>query len=339
MSEVPIRRQMSFTFLELLDRTFRIYRENFLTVIGVVAVITIPITIITYILTPSANVMLSGASTTRNFSSAAAASSGLSILTSILDLIQTVVVYASLTYLASEAMFSRKLSIGEALSGARDRFTKVGCSLILLGILILIAGAVAVFVGLLFPPLFALSGILIYIIVAAYSLIFPVVTLENVDASAGITRSFSLGKRRFWMVIGIGLILAIIGGLIGFILGGTSALLVFSVTPGNSMGAQVLLITVLSLVVNILILPLTPIAFTLLYYDIRTRTEGLDIMLDSSGPGARPANLPTPDSSFGLDGHDWRNIAIMTVVALVGGLLMSATIQAFINQFSQFSRR
>ena len=91
-------------------------------------------------------------------------------------------------------------------------------------------------------------------------------------------------------MVGVGVILSIIGGLIGLILGGSATLLVVSVMPNSSYMAQTALITFLTTLVNIIIAPLSPIAFTLLYYDIRTRTEGLDIMLDSSGPGARPAN-------------------------------------------------
>ena len=85
--------------------------------------------------------------------------------------------------------------------------------------------------------------------------------------------------------------------------------------------------------------PISPIAFTLLYYDIRTRTEGLDIMLDSSGnPAARPSDFSSPETRFRLDGHDWRNIAILTAVGLVSGILGSGLIKAFVDQYSRSLR-
>ena len=56
--EAPSRRPMTFTFLELLDRTFRLYRENFVTIVGLVAIVTIPITIITLLLNPATSYAL-----------------------------------------------------------------------------------------------------------------------------------------------------------------------------------------------------------------------------------------------------------------------------------------
>jgi hypothetical protein len=333
MNETPVRRPMTFTFLELLDRTFRIYRENFLTIVGLVAVVTIPITILELILNSSVT------PTPQSFSSAIAASSGAGLLSNILGLIQTVLIYAPLTYIASEALFGHKVSIGEAFSGTSSRFTKVGCGLIVLGIVIAIFAVAAVLLMAAFPPALALTGILIYIFISASALMFPVLTLEDIGPSAAITRSYTLGKRRFWAAVGLGVILTIIGTLILAILGGTASLLVLSIAPGRGSSMQILLITFLTTVIGILITPLTPIGFTLLYYDIRVRSEGLDIMLDSSGgTGARPANFASPQNKFGLDGHDWRNVAILTIGGLVIGLLASTAIQGFISQFSRTAR-
>ncbi|MEO8611372.1 MAG: hypothetical protein ABI690_25975 [Chloroflexota bacterium] len=335
MNETPSRRPMTFTFLELLDRTFRIYRENFLTIVGLVALVTVPITILELILNSATTRPLNS----QSLGSAFAASSGVGLISNILNLIQTVLIYAPLTYIASEYLFNRKVSISEAFSGARDRFTKVGCGLILLGFVIVIFAIVVFFVGAIFPPLFALAGILIYVFVSASVLLFPVLTLEDVSSSAGITRSYSLGKRRFWAAIGLSLILSIIGGLLGAILGGSVTLLVLSIAPSTSTTLQYGLITFLTTLISIVITPLSPIGFTLLYYDIRVRSEGLDIMLDSSeGAGARPINFASPPNKFGLDGHDWRNIAILTIGGLVIGLLVSAPIIAFVNQYSRSLR-
>ena len=51
MEMTASRPTMTFTFLELLDRTFRIYRDNFATLIGLVALVTIPLSIVNLILT------------------------------------------------------------------------------------------------------------------------------------------------------------------------------------------------------------------------------------------------------------------------------------------------
>ncbi len=330
MNEAPSRRPMTFTFLELLDRTFRLYRENFLTIIGLVALVTVPITIISYILNPIGT----QPTTTANLG----VSSGASLLSSLLGLIQTVLIYAPITYIASEYLFNRKVSIGQAFSGTRDRFTKMGCGIIVMGIFVVIVGVFAALLIVAIPPALALFGILVYIIISAYALLFQVLTLEDIGPSAAVTRSYSLAKRRFWTVIGLGLVIMIISLIVGAIIGASITFLVTSTTSRQSATTQLLLISFLSTVVSIFITPITPIAFTLLYYDIRSRSEGLDIMLDSSTPDTRPINLVIPDTRFRIDGHDWRNIGILSLLGLVIGLVGGSALNAFIQQYSNTFR-
>lgn len=333
MNENPSRRPMTFSFLELLDRTFRLYRENFLTIIGLVAIVTIPITLITLILNPSTAALLSNRTPTVGSASGAQSIGGL------LGLIQIVLIYGPLTYIASEYLFNHKVSIGEAFSATRARFGKMGCGIILLGIFVFVVAVIAAILVIAIPPALALFGILIYVIVAAYALLFPVLTLEDVGPSAAITRSYSLTKRRFWTAVGLSIVIALINLIIQAILGGSVALLILSSTPGRNSGSQLLLITFLSTLITIFITPISPIAFTLLYYDIRTRSEGLDIMLDSSGnPSARPFDFSAPEGRFSIDGHDWRNIAILTAIGLVAGVLGSSLIKAFVDQYSRLLR-
>src|SRR5689334_12318286 len=137
MNETPSRRPMTFSFLELLDRTFRLYRENFLTIVGVVALVTIPITLITLILNPSTAALLSNRTPTLSTSSTGAQSLG-----GLLSLIQIVLVYAPLTYIASEYLFNHKVSIGEAFSATRSRFGKMGCGINLLGIFVFVVAII-----------------------------------------------------------------------------------------------------------------------------------------------------------------------------------------------------
>ncbi|MBI1279399.1 MAG: hypothetical protein GC179_14820 [Anaerolineaceae bacterium] len=334
MNEAPSRRPMTFTFLELLDRTFRLYRENFLTIVGLVAMVSIPITIISLLLNPATSAALSNQP-----GAFSRTTSPLQSLTGLLSLIEVVLIYAPLTYIASEYLFNHKVTIGEAFRATRSRFTKMGCGIILLGVFVLVIIVIAAVLIVAIPPALALFGILIYIIVAAYSVFFPVITLEDIGPSTAITRSYVLGKRRFWTVVGLGIILAIITLIVEAILGGSAAVLIYSTTPGRNSSSQLLLVTFLNSIISIFITPISPIAFTLLYYDIRARSEGLDIMLDSSGnPAARPSDFSSPETRFRLDGHDWRNIAILTAIGLVTGLVGSGLIRAFVEQYSRTLR-
>src|SRR5690242_2530182 len=102
MNETPTRRPMTFTFLELLDRTFRLYRDNFLTIVGLVAVVSVPIGILTYILTPpTANILVGQSPTVAR----ASVNSGAQIITNLLNWIQTILTGVPITYIASEYLF------------------------------------------------------------------------------------------------------------------------------------------------------------------------------------------------------------------------------------------
>ncbi|MCB9451044.1 MAG: hypothetical protein H6672_06365 [Anaerolineaceae bacterium] len=333
MIETPSRRPMTFTFLELLDRTFRLYRDNFITIIGVVAIVTIPMTILSLLLNPVSYALLT------NQYSYPTTNLGTQLLLALLAIVQTVLIFAPIIYIASEYLFNHKVSIGEAFSDIRHRFVKMGCGMIVFSIF---TGVVAVLIGFLVavtPLLLALFGILIYIIISAYAVFFQVLALEDIGAGTAVTRAYLLGKRRFWTVVGLGLVLIIINAIVGAIFGGSVTFLVLSTAPGQSSSVQFLLLTFLNTLINIFLTPIFPIAFTLLYYDIRTRTEGLDIMLDSDeNPAARPADFHSPDSRFSTDGHDWRNIAILTGIGLVAALVANSFITNLVEQMTRTLR-
>ena len=66
-------------------------------------------------------------------------------------------------------------------------------------------------------------------------------------------------------------------------------------TVGDPLGGAQLINTLASAIINVLILPLFPISMTLLYYDTRTRVEGLDLALAAlDKPDPRPADIASP---------------------------------------------
>jgi len=322
------RQPMTFSFPELISRTFQIYRENFLTIIGLVAFVTIPISLLNIIISPQplAALTTSAASETPDMSN---------LLLSLLSLLQTILITAPLTYLVSEYLFGHKLTIGEAFSGVNSRFTQIGCGVLLIGFIVGLMAVFIIFLVILFPPALILTGVLLHIIIATSALMFPVLTLENIGASAAFSRSWSLGKRRFWAAFGVGLVTVIISILISSVLGGFITLFITSAMPNINLNLQFLLISLISDVVSIFIIPISPIAFTLMYYDIRMKTEDLGSLLNTSVTSAqRPNNFVSPISRFQFDSHDWRNIAILSVIGLIVGIIGNSIIQQFLQQFA-----
>src|SRR2546423_311953 len=112
MATTAGRSPATFSFFELLDRTFRIYRENFAMYVGLVAIVLIPISIISFLLTVFNLSAMPNVSTTSRASTGALAqytgAACLSVLVAlVLVVIEVVVINGSLTYAASENYLGR----------------------------------------------------------------------------------------------------------------------------------------------------------------------------------------------------------------------------------------
>jgi MFS family permease len=257
------------------------------------------------------------------------------LLLNLLSLIETILITAPLTYLVSEYLFGRKLTISQAFSGVSNRFTQIGCGVLLIGLVVGLLAVLISFLVIAFPPALILSGFLLHIIIATSALMFPVLTLENIGASAALSRAWSLGKRRFWAAFGVGVIAVLITILIGSVLGGIITVIITSAASTMSINVQFLVISIISDIIGIFVTPISPIAFTLIYYNIRSTTEGLgDLLSTAATTTNRPIDLASPPSSFRFDSHDWRNIAILSVIGLIVGLIGNSLIQQLIAQLA-----
>ncbi len=318
----------TLSFPELIRRTFQIYRANFATIIGLVAFVTIPISLLNIIIAPQPATLLTSPTLTNTADMTP-------LLISLLGFVQTILITAPLTYLVSEYLFNHKLTIGEAFSGVSHRFSQIGCGVLFIGFFIGIMGVFIMLLLIAFPPALIISGVLLHIIIATSALMFPVLTLENIPPTAALSRSWSLGKRRFWATFGIGIVTALISLLIGSVLGTVISQILDSIAPNMNLNLQYLLLNIISDVISIFVVPISPIAFTLIYYDIRYKTEDLGTLLNTSVTSSqRPNNFASPMSGFQFDGHDWRNIAMLSVLGLIFGIAANSLIQQFIQQFA-----
>ncbi len=317
-----------FSFLDILDRTFRIYRDNFTLIIGYVALIAIPVTLINQIISRASTANLAAFQTTR---SAAGLNSGAILLSSflviILSLIQIVLIYSVVSYITSESYFGRKTSIGEAFAASRSRLGKLGCGFVLFYMVLIVLAFVIIFIASVCSPAVISIVLVVYIGLATFAVLTPVLVLEDIGTSSGITRAYGLGRARFWTAMLVLAAIYIISLILNIALTSVIRLLGIS-TIGDPLGGAQLISTLASAVINILILPLFPISMTLLYYDTRTRVEGLDLALAAlDKPDPRPADLTPPASPPLLTSRDLINLIILGVggVALslvAGGLLM-----------------
>jgi hypothetical protein len=322
------------TVVELLDRTFRIYRDNFLGFIGLVAAVTIPLTLLNTLSTSSYLDALSRSSVFGRSSSVSGSQLVFILVALITGIVQGVILNGTLTYMASESYLGRRVTVGQAFSAAATRFVSLGVGLLLFYLIIFL---MAMVVGVLSLCLIGFLGFgaIIYFGLAIYAMLVPVLVLENVSASFGINRAWYLGKTRFWFVAGLMLVIWLISLVITLALGGVQQFFAQQLINSRSLGAAQIVVLFFQIVVGLFTAPIFPIAQTLLYYDSRIRLEGLDIAFQSlEKPDPRPSDVPSPAPSGGfLSGRDVVNLVILSVGTIVLTLLFSAAVSQLISQF------
>ena len=174
---------------------------------------------------------------------------------------------AATVHVVSESYLGNELTVADA-------FRRTGPSIGGL-IIVWLSVSLIVFIGAMF---FIVPGIIL-----ALGLAFStqVLVLERVRPLEAMRRSWALARgakgKIFLLMITVGVILivAMVGSLIGFML--LSFLLVGSPEPGESAPLLTTLLDIVVLVIQLLIFPILPCLLTVTYYDLRVRKEGFDL--------------------------------------------------------------
>jgi hypothetical protein len=325
----------NFTVLEILDRTFRLYRENFLRYAGLVAIVTVPLSVFNLLITQGYLAQLDNRDL--SFAQRQAATSNytlvIALVAIVVSIVQAVFVNGTLTYMASENHLGRKVSIAEAFSSARGRFMTLFLALLIFYLVIgalaaVSALTVACFVGILGLGLVVYMGVNINVFLA------PTIVLENVSVMQGINRGWGLAKARFWTVLGLMALIIVISIVLQLAFSVLQQLFSQQVVASASIQGSSLVGVIIETIIAVFVAPISPIALTLLYYDTRVRLEGLDIALAATGnPNARPSDVisPLPDSA--LRGKDYANILILIVGGIVVVVVLGVTMAALFSAF------
>jgi hypothetical protein len=230
--------------------------------------------------------------------------------------------------------------LGESI-GIIDAYQKIGRSWVsLIGAFIL-----AFFLGILLFLWFLIPcvgwltgiGILIFYSMVVTPLIAPIIVLERQPASYAIRRAWDLARRRFWWVLGFMFILYIFSQIV---ISGPVTLFnfVFQFIVGNPYELSInqsviqsIIQSLLQLIFSLIYLPLQLTAVTLLYFDLRIRTEGFDLALLSQGVSGGPievaeitAQAPQPEQT---------NLVTMTEMGYfalveIGGIILYVIISS-----------
>jgi membrane-anchored glycerophosphoryl diester phosphodiesterase (GDPDase) len=138
--------------------------------------------------------------------------------------------------------------------------------------------------GIVFFLLIFLSALLLIalsvFLTVCFLFVVPAVVLEGQNPIDALRRSWELALSSFWRVLGIYLLLTLLvfvltlvpAGALSFVIG-----IVFS--DPSEIIIQQSLSNLVSYSMQILVLPLSVIGITVLYYDLRVRKEGEDLQM------------------------------------------------------------
>lgn len=278
---------------ELLDQAIRLYRRNFFKFIGIIAIVQIPVTILTLAVTLLTfddyyGAVLNPPTPTPDnpfamFTPGYFVGLGSTYLLALISfLLVQGIASGALTRLVADSYLGQS-------GGTLDAYRRIGNRwLPLVGTLILyVVLLVAVFIWLIIPCIGWLSGPGLMLVLGGMILpmIAPAVVLENASGPGAIRRAWELIRRRFWWVLGFMFILylfawlVISGPAILFSLGLNALLPSTGLTGTTALMLTTVLQSLVGLVFGLLYRPLQLACTTLLYFDLRVRQEGLDLAL------------------------------------------------------------
>ncbi len=243
---------------ELLDRTFQIYRNNFLLFAGIAAVAYLPMFIVRsgLVLAPQ---LLGG-------SASVAIVVGVLLLI-VLYLVGVAAAQSGTIIAVSAVHLSQPITIGEAYGRVREMLGRIVLLTIGLGIGIAVGTLLLIVPGIILALMWALA--------------VPVAVLEDASLGEATSRSRALTAGHRGRVFVVYLVFFMLSGMVGAALG--SPLAVVAVFNRNATHETLAIIQVFSVMISyvsqILVTPLMTIAFSLMYYDERVRKEAFDIEL------------------------------------------------------------
>ncbi len=302
--------------VEILDRTFRIYRENFVAFVALTAVVLVPVTLVGLAVQPN-NIIDKNTTYNAVYPNARTAVTTANLVALLGALIQSVIINGLITHMTSENILGRSTSVAEAYSQSKGRFLPLVGAIIVAGILFFVLFIAVIIASMCVVPVIFLPVVL-YLALCTGFYIVPVMMLERVGVILSLRRALVLAKRRFWhnfgFVIGVWVIVLVLTTAFGYF--------VLFVVP--SAEQDNVLVVAVDLTIRIFTTPILPVGLTLMYYDTRIRTEALDIALESVDTlNPRPSDVFSPDPRERLiTGKDVGNIVILMigVVAVFAGL-------------------
>lgn len=252
---------------DILDTAFNLYRGNFLTQFGIVAIVNVPVLALSLglsLVSPLSATLPSAAQL-----GVLAATSMLSIIAGLLSFAANVLQTSALVHAVSEQFLGRAVTWQQAYRQTFQHGASVLVGSILLGVTVGVIVACSVFMCFI-PAIVLLPPLL-----TRWLFLYQGIMLEDLDAVESLRRSWRLVRGQFWRTLGIGLALGVLYYLISI---GPTYLVLFLALSLSGAEWIILLSSALSGVISMLFTPVLVGSITILYYDLRMRQEGFDLL-------------------------------------------------------------
>ncbi len=297
---------------DILDGAVSYIRRDPRTVLGISAVLSLVLVVLSFVANFAAFRSLADVTTVQQTEDTVLVSGGsiggniATVVAALLSVPIGIVATGLLTVVVGQAVLGRRITAGEAWRAARPQFWRLVGLTLLVGLIVGGTGAVgiavAVLLGILVGQLSAGLGVLLGLLLGAGAVVVAVwlavrlllspavLLLERCGVLAAIRRSAALVRGSWWRVFGIALLAQLITGLISqvltvpFALGGTVLAVMFP-ENGSLWWVALAAISLGSFVASVVTMPFTAGVTALQYVDMRIRREALDIELArAAGP-------------------------------------------------------
>jgi hypothetical protein len=232
---------------DILSAAFQIYTKNAGQLILIVAIVVVPLSLISFLLT---DVVFKGTTedvggievTTRTF----AVFLGATLAALAISIIISAILQAALLRGAAEGTIGDPVDINASYRWGLSRFGSV----LLVSILVGLAVAIG-FILLIIP------GIILLVML---SVSVPAVVVENKRGTDAMRRSWDLVKSHFWHVLGVIIVAALLTGLVSGLIGAIG-------------GSNRVVGLITGMIAQILVAPYSALVSVVLYLDLRARKE------------------------------------------------------------------
>jgi hypothetical protein len=283
---------------EIIDRSIQVYRKNFVALATMVVVTVVPIAVVTLLINLSARPARNESTTTIG---------GIRFGTPNGNGHDAQVQFAASIAVILLSLIASRLAIGACTRGVADAYlggvtTDARASLRVFGRALpsLLWIELLVVPACLVASVFCIApGVWLWI---SWLVTAPALLVEGVRGTSALRRSFRLVRPRWWPTFGLAIVAYLLTEVVRFSFG---LLLVFVILASHSAASTSYIVVagLIGAISSVLTTPLIASIYVILYFDLRVRSEGLDLQLVLEGldsPAtptiASPAPVPAPGS-------------------------------------------